>query len=97
MYFNCAAFCLQESFEKLIAKAIFVTGRTLNLLEHPLWKDVFKKIRPGLKLPSRKILSGRLLDEEYNVTQSKVLELLNNAKNFALQLDGWSNIGYIYK
>ena len=69
-----------------------MSPKTLYFLENPLWIEVFKKIRPALKLPSRKILSGKLLDAEFNDTKEVVDILVSKAKNLALQLDGWSNL-----
>jgi len=58
------------------------------MLEHPLWINVFKFLRPSLQLPSRKTLSNSLLENEYNTVETKIAQ----SKYLSLQCDGWSNI-----
>uniref|UniRef100_A0A6P7GD29 Uncharacterized protein LOC114340764 n=1 Tax=Diabrotica virgifera virgifera TaxID=50390 RepID=A0A6P7GD29_DIAVI len=41
------------------------SGSPLSLVEHTLWIDFFKKLRPSYKLPTRKCVSTTLLDKEY--------------------------------
>lgn len=75
-----------------LAKAIFISGSPLSMVEHPLWIDFFKKIRPSFELPSRYRLSSTYLDAQYTEMQGNVNKQLEEARNLHLQVDGWSNL-----
>lgn len=77
---------------RCIAKAIYVTGTPLSLLEHELWQDVFRKLNPTYCPPSRRVLSSTLLNAEYTEMQSNVAEKLRGASVLHLAIDGWSNL-----
>ena len=62
------------------------------MVEHPLWIDFFKRIRPSFQLPSRYRLSSTYLDAQYTETQGNINKQLEEAKNLHLQCDGWSNL-----
>lgn len=76
----------------MLAKAIFVSGAPFVMVEHPVWKEFFKRLRPSYELPSRKHISTTLLDFHYNQTKKMVDNEVKNANVLHLQLDGWSNI-----
>lgn len=75
-----------------LAKAIFVSGSPFSLVEHPLWIDFFKKIRPSYCLPSRFRLASTYLDAQYSEMQCEVKRQISESKHLHLQCDGWSNI-----
>lgn len=75
-----------------MARAIYATGVPLSLVEHPLWDDLFRKLRPAWKLPSRKVLSTTLLEKEYGSVKDEVEGNINSSVHLNLSLDGWSNI-----
>lgn len=81
-----------ESLTKKLARAIYVSGTPLQFTESPVWKDLFKEIRPAYKMPSRYQLSNKLLDNEFKEIKSKVMEKINEAPVLTLQTDAWSNI-----
>uniref|UniRef100_A0A6P7H081 Uncharacterized protein LOC114349221 n=1 Tax=Diabrotica virgifera virgifera TaxID=50390 RepID=A0A6P7H081_DIAVI len=75
-----------------LAKAIFISGSPLSLVEHPIWIDFFKKLKPSYKFPTRKCVSTTLLDKEYKQMKADLSSNLAIAKNLHLQCDGWSNV-----
>lgn len=75
-----------------LAKAIYVSGAPLAMVEHPLWKEFFNKLRPSYHLPSRKQISTVLLDSQYEKTKQLVEQEIKNANVLHLQCDGWSNL-----
>lgn len=77
--------------EKL-AKAIIVSGAPLSLIEHPLWIEFLNFLQPSFKLPSRKMLTTRYLNQIYNDVKKEVKEELDTVNYMHLQLDGWTNI-----
>lgn len=76
----------------MLARAIFVSGTPLAIVEHQLWVEFFKRLRPSFKPPSRKVVSTTLLEKEYNRVKTDVCAAIDNAPNLHLQCDGWSNI-----
>lgn len=84
-----------EDMEKLtvkFAKAIFISGSPLSLVEHPLWIDFFQDLQPLFSLPSRKNLSTTLLDKVHAEIKTEVTECLNTTNYLHLQCDGWTNV-----
>lgn len=75
-----------------MARAVYTTGVPLSLVEHPLWNELFHKLRPAYKLPSRKILSTTLLEKELSLVKQQVDDNIKSSGNLNLALDGWSNI-----
>lgn len=77
--------------EKL-ARAIFVSGASLRLVENPYWVDFLNFVRPAYKVPSRHEISVPLLQKEYNRVSAHVNETLAASLSVGLMCDGWSNI-----
>ncbi|XP_047984673.1 uncharacterized protein LOC125225144 [Leguminivora glycinivorella] len=82
----------EKEADKALARAIYVTGQPLSILEHPLWKRALQLLRPGYNPPSRKVLSTVLLDEEYADVKQKVTEKIEEANVLHLAADGWTNV-----
>lgn len=82
----------QETLNQSLAKAIFVSGSPLSMVEHPLWIEFFKKLRPSFIPPSRYRVASTYLDAQYTEMQAEVTSLLQGSKNLYLQCDGWSNL-----
>ncbi|KAL0849218.1 hypothetical protein ABMA28_013551 [Loxostege sticticalis] len=85
----------EESVKRLtkkFARAVFVSGSPLSLVEHPLWIDFFKDLQPSFKLPSRKNLSESLLDNVHTEIKKEVTENLKQTSYLHLQCDGWTNV-----
>ncbi|XP_063217395.1 uncharacterized protein LOC134528077 [Bacillus rossius redtenbacheri] len=82
----------KDKANELLAKAIYVSGAPLSMVEHPLWQEFFKLIRPAYSLPTRKSVSTTLLDAEFAKTQNRIKGIIADARNLALQCDGWSNL-----
>lgn len=74
------------------ARAIYVSGAPLGLLEHPLWKEALHLLNPTYSTPSRKLLSTSLLEKEYADVQKIVTETTKLANVLHLAIDGWTNI-----
>jgi len=57
----------------------------------PYLKSFFDALRPTFKLPSRKQLAGKLLDNACTETSNHISSCIKNAKCIAIVSDGWSN------
>lgn len=64
----------------------------MALVEHPLWKQVFKILNPTFNPPDRKALSTTFLEEEYTKIKGKIDVDIKEAKVVHIALDGWTNI-----
>lgn len=69
-----------------------MSGAPLNIVQHPLWIEFFKRLRPSFVPPTRRVLSSSLLENEYSKVNSDLCQAIANAPNLNLQCDGWSNI-----
>lgn len=85
-------FVLQEKANEALARAIFISGAPLNVVEHPLWKEFFETLRPSFVPPTRRVLSSSMLDAEYERTKTQLKATIQNTKFLNLQCDGWTNI-----
>ena len=63
----------------------------LSVVESPYFRNLMKKAEPRFKVPSRKHLSDRLLNEKADEIKNKVKEELKRAESVCLTVDLWSN------
>jgi len=75
---------------------LYSSGTPLDFVEDSYWRQFFVRIRPAFKIPSRYIISNKLLDSEYARGNADVHLKITISKNLSLQCDSWSNIRYIY-
>jgi hypothetical protein len=57
---------------------------SFQIVENPFFMDFIKELNPSYILPSREILSGRLMEEELSKVNYKVSEELKNENNLTL-------------
>jgi hypothetical protein len=74
-----------------IAKFFFACNIPFNVVQHPQWKRVCSKMRPGYDPPTRKQLAETLLDKVHGELKEDMKEALSG-KTATLINDGWSNI-----
>lgn len=82
----------KQEIHSLLAKAIYVTGTPLSIVEHPLWQKLFFKIQPAYKLPNRKAISTKHLENTFKEMNDELEGELMNINDLHLQLDGWTDI-----
>lgn len=76
----------KQLYEKF-AKFLYVSGTPLSITENPYCQSFFKSLRPAFNLPSRKNLSGPLLEQAYNSVKSQVEEKIQNSPFLGIQTD----------
>lgn len=76
----------------LLARAIFTSDTPLAIVENECWKKLFKTVRPSYELPSRKYVSTKLLNKEFQCQKTYIESIIAQAQSLNLQCDGWSNI-----
>ena len=80
------------AFEADLAMHYYMTGTSFARMEEPHFLEALKKLRPNSKLPSRKDLGGRLLDDADRNVKEKVDGWLGHDRYGCITTDSWSNI-----
>jgi hypothetical protein len=82
----------QNDIWKLLAITIFKNNIPFSIVENEEFVQLFKKVRPALKLPKRQTISGPLLDEEYERVINASNSMIESSGALTIVVDGWSNI-----
>lgn len=69
---------------RALIKFFTCCGISFQVVENPFFVDFIKELNPSYNLPSRALLSGRLLEEELSKVNSSVANELKNEKNLTL-------------
>lgn len=72
------------------AKALFISGVPMAMVDHPLWKSFFEKL--NFKLPTRKALATKYLEKLYSELHKELSDDIAKSPFFHVQCDGWSNV-----
>lgn len=81
------------TFEALMVKMCVSNGLPFSFVKNEETQAVFSFIAPGLKLPSRKKLGGKLLLNTSETFQENVLKIAQSDENgLTATFDGWTNI-----
>lgn len=81
----------QKKAEKLLARAIVDAGVPFSMVENTFFKLFLKEIRPAFKIPSRKTISGRILQSEYAEAILHLQDQLKSLQYLTIGLDGWED------
>jgi len=81
---------LQESFARAVY--VYASGTPFSIVENSHWTTFFKQLRPAFQLPTRKMLSTSLLDEENTHVSESVQRELQSADGIAIVTDGWTSV-----
>jgi hypothetical protein len=85
----------QDSLNKAVAEFIFGSGLALRTVELQCFRNLVLRGRPGLKVPSQFLLTGRLLDEEFQVEFDDLVELLKLQPFVSLAVDDCTNVSHL--
>ncbi len=81
------------TFETLTIKMCISNGLPFSFVENEETQALFNFIAPGLKLPSRKKLGGKLLLKTSENFQENVLKIAQSDENgLTATFDGWTNV-----
>jgi Protein of unknown function (DUF 659) len=81
------------TFEALIVKMCISNGLPFSFVENEETQAVFNFIAPGLKLPNRKKLGGKLLLDTSENFQKNILKIAQSDKiGLTATFDGWTNV-----
>jgi len=80
-------------FEQLYIRMLVSNGLPFSFVENKETKALFEFIAPGLILPNRKAIGGRILTNTAKSLQSDIIRLAANDKNgVTATFDGWTNV-----
>src|SRR6266508_3479222 len=82
----------QETLKFLLAQTLFSAGVPFAFIENPLVIQFFNYLRSFFKLPNRKKIANKLLDEVYEEVKIQADEQISKATTLCMISDGWSNI-----
>ncbi|KAE9537283.1 hypothetical protein AGLY_006306 [Aphis glycines] len=87
-----------KAIDKSLIKMIVADYQPLSLVENVGFIEYTKKLQPLYSIPSRKVLTSKLLPQEYNVILLKIKFILLNVNDLSITTDIWtsdSNKSYI--
>ena len=82
----------KDIIDNKVAKFFFGCNIPFSTIERPLFVELVDALRPGYKLPSRKTLANKHLDEVTKEIEDDMKANLKGKKSVTLVEDGWSNI-----
>lgn len=77
----------QMEIDTLFARDVYTSGVSISTMSKPIWKELFKKIRPAYKVPYRYQLTDPFLQIEYNKVKDMVDKEIAAATVLTLQTD----------
>ncbi len=78
----------QETLEFLLAQVLFSARVPFAFVENPLVIQFFNYFRPSFKLPNRKKIANKLLDEVYEEVKIQADEQISKATTLCMIFDG---------
>lgn len=81
--------------DRTLARAIYSSCSPFVLVENDYLKKFLKLASPGYNLPSKDQISGRILNEEYDLLQSVIKNKLENSSSMTILSDGWTDINRV--
>ncbi|XP_044588532.1 uncharacterized protein LOC123267761 [Cotesia glomerata] len=84
----------KDKMDKMLARAVYSSCSPFRLVENHYLKRFLKFSSPGYTPPSKDQLSGRLLDEEYQLLKSVMKNKLESANSLTILSDGWTDINH---
>lgn len=92
--FSCTKNELSDSeikeIDKCLVKMIVSDYQPLSIVENVGFLEYTKKLQPLYCVPSRKLLTTKLLPQEYNTISSKLKLVLKNVNNLSITTDMWT-------
>ena len=81
----------KDTFDHAVGKFFFANNIPFRCVESSFFHDLVKLLRPGYKLPSRKLMSTKILDNVNKELEEQCKAKLSG-KKVTIAIDGWSNL-----
>jgi hypothetical protein len=79
-----------STIDEAITLAFIMCGIPFRVIGNPFFMNALKTLNSCYEIPSREILSGRLLDTEVAKVNSKVDKIIEFTNDITIGLDGWT-------
>jgi hypothetical protein len=76
--------------DEAITLAFVMCGIPFRVINNPFFVNALKILNPNYNIPSREVLSGRLLDNEVAKVNKNIDEIIRSTSNITIGLDGWT-------
>jgi hypothetical protein len=73
-----------QAINNALIRAFVCCGISFSVVDNPFFRELLYQLRPNYKPPSRKILSGSMLNQETAIVNRKVKKELENTNNLTL-------------
>ena len=70
---------------------MYATNSAFSMVENPQFRAMMDLVRPGIQLPGRRAISGRILEDVYAEEWEKFAKE-KKGMHCTMSIDGWSNI-----
>ncbi|RHZ75434.1 hypothetical protein Glove_213g29 [Diversispora epigaea] len=80
-----------DDMDKTITKAFVMCNFPFSVIENPWFINMIKSLQPTYDSPSRRTLSGTLLQSELARINVLTINKLEKGNNFTIALDGWTD------
>ena len=87
----CLGFFLGRPVGASVGKFVFATKSPFSIVENKEFLSMMQFIRPGIKLPGRQVIAGRILNDVYDEEWQKFEDAMKD-KLVTLAIDGWSTL-----
>ncbi|XP_060847297.1 E3 SUMO-protein ligase ZBED1-like [Rhopalosiphum padi] len=81
----------KNNIDKSLVKMITADYQPLSIVENVGFLEYTKKLQPLYTPPSRKLLTTKLLPDQYNIIVSKLKSMLNNVNDVSITTDMWTS------
>ena len=79
-----------DKLERQVGRFVHATNSAFSVVENPQFRAMMDLVRPGLAIPGRRAVGGRILESVYSEEWSKFIEA-KKGMFCTLSIDGWSN------
>lgn len=81
----------KNDIDKSLIKMVTIDYQPLSIVDNLGFLEYTKKLQPLYTPPSRKLLSTKLLPDQYNIIVSKLKSMLNNVNDVSITTDMWTS------
>lgn len=92
VYIACTSDQEKKKIDEKLLEMIIRNYEPFSIVENEAFQGFVKALNPNYELPNRKLISGTLIGEQYIICKTKVMELVQNAKNVCITIDCWDSL-----
>ena len=82
----------EEIIKELLVELIIDTNAPWGLVESSKFKQLCERLNPDFRVPSRRQLMGRVLDNVYDKCRRDIWRFIKKSRWISISMDGWKNV-----